>query len=133
MNAMAFGVDGKTFRSNCWAAVRDISHLSVIDFHQRLSHANRSHIVHMSVDGTDFRIREPSPFNPMWYSHKFNGAGLRYEVAVGLCDEGIVWVNGPFPCGSWPDLRIAREGLVNFLRLVRRSLQTLVIGVTYIF
>jgi hypothetical protein len=31
---------------------------------------------HVSVDGTDFRIHEPSPFSPRWYSHKFKGAGL---------------------------------------------------------
>ena len=23
-----------------------------------------------------------------------------------------MWVNGPFPCGDYPDLRIAREGLI---------------------
>jgi hypothetical protein len=26
-----------------------------------------------------------------------------------------VWINGPFPCGSWPDLRIARNALVDAL------------------
>jgi hypothetical protein len=28
----------------------------------------------------------------------------------------IVWVNGPFPCGTWPDLRIARESLIYALQ-----------------
>ncbi len=33
------------------------------------------------VDGTDFKIYEPAPFNPKWWSHKLNCAGLRYEDA----------------------------------------------------
>ena len=64
------------------------------------------------MDGTDFPIYEPAPFNPMWYSHKFKGPGVRYEVAVCIMTGHIVWVNGPFPCGDWPDLRIARNALV---------------------
>ena len=35
-----------------------------------------------SLDSTDFRIPEPSPFSLKWHSHKHNGAGLRYEVAL---------------------------------------------------
>ena len=35
-----------------------------------------------SLDGTDFRIREPSPFSTKWWSFKFNGPGLRYEIAI---------------------------------------------------
>ena len=65
----------------------------------------------MTVDGTDFQIYEPTPFSKKWYSHKFAGAGLRYEVAVCIQTGDIVWFNGPFPCGSWPDLKIFRSGL----------------------
>jgi len=35
-----------------------------------------------SVDGTDCQIQEPLLFNAKWYSHKFKGPGLRYEVGV---------------------------------------------------
>ena len=70
----------------------------------------------VSVDGTDFRILEPQPFSPEWYSHKFKGAGVRYEVAICLQTGDIVWVNGPFPCGSYSDRVIARdEGLEDAL------------------
>jgi len=65
----------------------------------------------MSLDGTDCRIQEPRPFDCAWYSHKFKGPGLRYEVAVSIHNGWIVWVNGPFACGSFPDLRIARGGI----------------------
>ena len=57
----------------------------------------------ITVDGTDFRIQEPSPFDPKWYSHKFRGPGLRYEIGVCIKTGWIVWVNGPFPAGAWPD------------------------------
>ena len=70
----------------------------------------------MSVDGTDFRIREPKPFSPKWYSEKFNGPSLRYEVGICLITGWIVWINGPFPCGEWPDIRISRDSLIYMLR-----------------
>ena len=44
----------------------------------------------ISLDGTDFRILEPSPFDPKWYSHKFKGAGVRYEVGICLKTGWIV-------------------------------------------
>jgi len=52
---------------------------------------------------------EKKPFSPRWYSHKFRGPGLRYEVGV-CCRTGwIVWAHGPFPCGEWPDLKIFKN------------------------
>ena len=70
-----------------------------------------------TVDGTDCRIYEPNPFNRKWFSHKFKKAGLRYEVAVCIKTGDIVWINGPFPCGRWPDLKIFRRALMNMLGL----------------
>ena len=64
------------------------------------------------MDGTDFRIQEPTPFSKKCYSSKFNAAGLRYEVAICIQTGWIVWVNGPYPPGEWNDLRIAMEELV---------------------
>jgi DDE superfamily endonuclease len=69
----------------------------------------------MTVDGTDFRIEQPTPFSTRWFSHKFKGPGLRYEVAVSILGGDIVWTNGPFPCGAWPDISIFRSGLIDNL------------------
>ena len=66
----------------------------------------------VTVDGTDCPIPEPSPFSRKWYSHKFHGPGVRYEVGVCIQTGWIVWVNGPFPCGEWPDLKICNQWLV---------------------
>lgn len=68
-----------------------------------------------SVDGTDFPILEPKPFEKKWYSHKFKGPGVRYEVATAVGTGWIVWVNGPFPCGAWPDIKIAKDDITKEL------------------
>jgi hypothetical protein len=62
----------------------------------------------MTVDGTDFKIQEPSPFSRTWYSHKFKGPGFRYKVAVGIQTGDIVWTHGPFACGMFPDITMRR-------------------------
>ena len=69
----------------------------------------------MSVDGTDFLIFEPSPFWTGWYSHKFNGPALRYEIAICIQTGQIVWVHGPFPAGAWSDISIFRHALKKLL------------------
>jgi hypothetical protein len=58
----------------------------------------------ISVDGTHFWIQEPQ--HPEWsqdekyYSHKYNKAGLNYELALDLTCNRLVWMNGPFPAGT---------------------------------
>ena len=70
----------------------------------------------VSVDGTDCPIEEPRPaFNPKWHSHKLNAAGLRYEIGMCIQTGLMVWINGPYPPGSWPDLRIFRHRMVDAL------------------
>ena len=69
----------------------------------------------ITVDGTDCKIYEPTPFDPKWFSHKFLGPGVRYEVGICIVTGKIVWVHGPFPCGDWPDLRIFRNCLMGCL------------------
>ena len=41
-----------------------------------------------SVDGRDFQIFEPEPFDTKWFSNKFKATGLRYETESSLegCD-----------------------------------------------
>lgn len=63
----------------------------------------------VSLDGTDFSINEPGSMDPIWYSHKFKCAGVRYEIGLCIKTGKIVWANGAYPCGSWPDIKIARD------------------------
>ena len=71
----------------------------------------------ITVDGTDCPINEPQPFSSKWFSHKFKSAGLRYEVGICIKTGSIVWAYGPFPCGSYSDLRIFRRQLKGKLLL----------------
>lgn len=78
-------------------------------------HGNNPYCCKVTVDGTDCPIQHPTifgrNFDKRFYSHKFKGAGVRYEVAVCIATGFIVWVHGPFPCGSFPDITIFRAGL----------------------
>lgn len=69
---------------------------------------------HSSVDGTDCCIQELRPFSPAWFSHKFKGPGVGYEIAVSLEGE-IVLVNGPYPCEFYPDLKMFKRKLSHHL------------------
>jgi hypothetical protein len=74
----------------------------------------------VTVDGVDFRIREPqytvgTEGYRIWYSHKFNAAGLRYEIGVCIQTGDIVWIAGPFPAGDYPDVEIFQLGMMNHL------------------
>ena len=71
--------------------------------------------VNVSVDGTDFEIYELAPFWPGWFSHKFRGPGLCYEIGLSILSGSIVWVSGPFPCGQWTDIKIFRAGMLGSL------------------
>lgn len=37
--------------------------------------------------------------NPEFFSHKSNGPGLAYELALDLYDSTLVWLSGPFKAG----------------------------------
>ena len=69
----------------------------------------------MTIDGTDCPIQEPAQFDTSYYSHKIRKAGVRYEVGVNIQTGDLVWINGPYKCGAFPDLKIFRLKLKNLL------------------
>ena len=66
----------------------------------------------LSVDGTDFQVSEQGR---KFYSHKFKGSAVRYEVALCILTGEICWIHGPFPAGSWPDIVIFQNSLASNL------------------
>ena len=52
----------------------------------------------LCIDCTDVPILEPGDRSAVWWSHKFNGPGVRYEVGTCIQTGEIVWFRGPFPC-----------------------------------
>lgn len=61
------------------------------------------------MDGTDCPIEEPRPFSTTWFSHKFKGAALKYEIGVDM-DGNIVWISTPYR-GGVNDKTIFKRGL----------------------
>lgn len=70
--------------------------------------------MYVSLDGVDFLIREPQPFNKKWFSHKFNAAGVRYEIGLSIGSGDIVWASGGLPCGEWNDIKVAKNLYVHY-------------------
>jgi len=54
----------------------------------------------ISVDGVHCQMNEPihptKSKNPKFYSHKFNQAGVNYELGISVFYNRLVWMNGPF-------------------------------------
>jgi hypothetical protein len=108
-------VTAKTWRKWVWAMVAAIAQTDMVSWEDRFQGMVPGATALVTVDGTDCMIREPEPFDKKWFSHKFNGPGLRYEIAVAIYTGWIVWVHGPFPAGEWTDARIVRDALVGYL------------------
>ena len=131
VNCALTGVDCKTFRKWVWIFLRIIAccklvssssnyHLNFtnifkINWNDRID-TRKWHGCYVSVDGTDFKICEPTPWSASYYCHKHNGPGLRYEIAISIYSGKFVWAHGPFPCGSHSDLVIFRSGLKKLLQ-----------------
>ena len=64
------------------------------------------------MDGTDFLCQPPSDGDERrsWYSHKLKRPAVRYEIGVAIQSGDIVWVNGPWRAGRYPDITIFQEG-----------------------
>lgn len=119
--ANSAGCSEKTFRKYFWLIVDLLADLAstLVQWSNRKENCARAdYPFKISVDGVDFRIKEPIPFDPKWYSHKFNGPGVRYEIALAIYSDNIVWFSGPYPCGEESDLHIFKSrGLQNLLKM----------------
>jgi len=141
VNRAIVGCDEKTFRKRVWMVVDKLAFMKVVSMHcgfsarptvteivfkvkweDRKTNANPRQTCYTSLDGVDFEIQEPGPFSSRWFSHKLNAAGLRYEIGLCIRTGEIVWANGGYPCGSWSDLKIAREHFVHFLEPNEKAL-----------
>jgi hypothetical protein len=66
----------------------------------------------VSVDGTDCPFQSK---RKEFYSFKFRKSGLRYQVAVSIKNGDIVYIDGPFPAGSYNDIKCFCWGLMGWL------------------
>lgn len=70
---------------------------------------------HLTVDDTDFCIKEPQPSSSLWHSHKFKGPGVQCKIAVCVSTGWIAWAHGPFRCGAHSGETTAKLGLHHML------------------
>lgn len=54
--------------------------------------------LYASVDGTDYPINEANLFKSTWFSHKFHGPGLLYEIGISIVSGRMVLFNRPLRC-----------------------------------
>ncbi|KAH9118088.1 hypothetical protein LEN26_012265 [Aphanomyces euteiches] len=112
VHATIAAVDEKTFRKWSWAILEALASLNVIQWRNRFHQAPAGVRLFVSLDGTDFAIQEPKPFDKKRWSHKLNRAALRYEVGICIRTGCIVWVHGGKPAGEWPDRKLAQDAYV---------------------
>lgn len=71
----------------------------------------------ITVDCTDCKVWEVKhhtfPIDRGYCSQKFNHAGLKYELAVAVFHDNIVWVNGPFKATRHDITVFHEDGLKN--------------------
>eukprot|EP00536_Pseudo-nitzschia_multiseries_P013684 jgi/Psemu1/212457/e_gw1.601.3.1 len=103
----------RTFREKAWHVIEAIADLkpTVIKLESRFTNApNGDNVPLLTLDCTDCMINEPFPWDRKWCSHKFNGPGLKYELAVAIFSNKICWTRGPF-FATANESRIFKEGL----------------------
>jgi len=95
-----------------WAWIEAIAsrHVEIIDWNKRNRNVPDDVWCRVSVDGTDFQIGEPVPFDKRWKSPKAKGGAVKYEVAISIYSGDIVWIYGPHR-GSKHDYAIFKEKL----------------------
>jgi len=105
------GSDMKTLRQYNWKYVTAIAELKVLKIDKEFDLANEVAEIPITVDGTHCPILEPRKEpSKTWYSHKYNGPGLSYEIAMLIHRPQIAWINGPFKAGVSDSAIFMKEG-----------------------
>lgn len=108
-----FDKDPDTIRKWVWTIIFGLQELKADKI--RFPEEGSVMVFICSVDGTDCRIEEPRPFSRKWFSQKFKGPAVKYEVALDVLTGHCIWIAGPFK-GSKNDMTIFREeGLMDMI------------------
>ena len=72
------------------------------------------------IDGTNFRNQQKGGTKQgnLFGSRKYGGkSALRYELGVDILAGNLVWVGGPYPAGTWTDVKTFDDILSHLLDL----------------
>lgn len=117
--ALFLRIDVKTARVWIWRFLPRIAELAVdlIAWEDRYIGNSPLKGINVVIDCTCCPLLEPrKPFSSGWSAHKFGKkAGVNYEVAQSLATGMVVWTNGPYPAGDFPDKSIFDRELILML------------------
>jgi hypothetical protein len=109
-------VDIKTARVWIWRFLPRIAEITIdiIAWENRYDGISPLPGILAVLDGTSCPIQEPrQSFSKGWSAFKFGKkAGVTYEVCQCLATGWIVWINGPYPAGDFPDKTIFDRELI---------------------
>ena len=121
--AHSVGVCDRTWRNWCWdyfipkiAALKPevIIWPESWDNPDNPASNGKQTIFTFTVDGKHCPIQEPTcdsfEESRTYYSHKYNGAGLDYEIAISIFTQQCIWASGPYKAGK-NDLSVFRHKL----------------------
>ena len=91
-----------------------LSHFKIL-FENRFNGMIPGQNVFVTLDGTDFPVNEAYPFDKSLFSHKLNAAGIRYDIALNIVTGDIVYWSGGEKAGEFPDIVIARNGILHLI------------------
>jgi hypothetical protein len=77
----------------------------------------------MLVDGTDFCIPQKGALRKgnLFGLHKYaENSAPRFKLGVEILMGNLVWIQGPYPTGAWPKIKIFTSCLAHFLELGKR-------------
>ncbi len=72
----------------------------------------------MSIDDTNFHILQKGVMTRgnKFASHKYGGkSALRYKLGLDILEGNLVWIEGPYATGEYPNISIFQNCLKNFL------------------
>ncbi|KAG7365523.1 DDE superfamily endonuclease [Nitzschia inconspicua] len=78
----------------------------------------------ITVDGVHCWIQETHQEfskDTSYFSHKYNHAGLCYELGISIGSNRLVWMNGPFPAGK-SDLKIFKEDGLKAMLIAKKKM-----------
>ncbi|KAG7372514.1 hypothetical protein IV203_018657 [Nitzschia inconspicua] len=79
----------------------------------------------ITVDGVHCWIQEPThqefSKDTSYFSHKYNHAGLCYQLGISIGSNRLVWMNGPFPAGK-SDLKIFKEDGLKAMLIAKKKM-----------
>jgi hypothetical protein len=72
----------------------------------------------MTINGIDFQIQQKGVAKKgnAFGSHKYAGMSvLHYKLGIDNLKGNLFWVEGPYPAGAWPDIKIFLNSLMGHL------------------